>query len=57
MRIVVGILGVLFILLAFVMTSWHYKGETVDREPTVFARTTTFGIGVLSLALAFWWPF
>jgi hypothetical protein len=57
MRIWTAILGVTFIVAAFFMTSWHFKGETREREPNFEVRLTTFCIGICAIALAFWWPF
>jgi hypothetical protein len=57
MRIWTGMIGVAFIWASFYMTSWHFKGEARKREPNFTVRAISFGVGVFSIALAFWWPY
>ena len=47
MRILAGLLGAVFVFTGFRMTSWRYKGETRERQPTMFVRVTTVALGIL----------
>jgi hypothetical protein len=57
LRVFTGILGVLFVFGAFKMTSWRFKGEQRQREPTLAVRLVFLAVGLLLLFWAVRWPF
>jgi hypothetical protein len=57
MRIFTGLLGVVFIVFAFVMDGWKWHFETALRPPTWWIRLFTLVVGLLEIYLSITWPF